>query len=77
MFEHSEIWIFLQATGYGKCVANKDDVKRNDCLQEFNALKECFTKTVSILIMSNLNIHSVQVKGITGVGLIYVHLLKT
>lgn len=33
-----------QGANYAKCVTIKENVKRNDCLKEFNAFKECLHK---------------------------------
>lgn len=33
-----------EATNYGKCVAVKDNIKKDDCIKEFLVLKECFQK---------------------------------
>ncbi|XP_013408118.1 NADH dehydrogenase [ubiquinone] 1 alpha subcomplex assembly factor 8-like [Lingula anatina] len=35
-----------EMSAYGKCVSEKEDVKCNDCAKEFQALKECFKKTM-------------------------------
>lgn len=33
-----------QASAYAACVSDKKDIKQNDCMKEFQALKECMEK---------------------------------
>jgi len=32
-----------EASAYSKCVVTKDNLKLNDCVGEFNALRNCIT----------------------------------
>ena len=51
----------FQAAVYGKCVAVKPSVKKDDCLQQFKMLSECTKKQV-------------RLRGTTGVYLLYIGL---
>ena len=38
-----------QVTAYGQCISSKEltDIKQNDCVQQFNQLKKCFSQQLT------------------------------
>lgn len=38
----------LQASEYAKCVVAKENLKKDDCVQEFQRFNKCFKQAVSI-----------------------------
>lgn len=54
LFVHRSVFLLLyyQAAAYGKCVAStttgKQELTKNMCVKEFEALKSCFQSAVSV-----------------------------
>ncbi len=54
LFVHRSVflWLYYQAAAYGTCVAStttgKQELAKNMCVKEFEALKSCFQSAVSV-----------------------------